>query len=163
MQKTMSKKKWKLCQGAPKMMPKWMPKSMKNLCDFGTCDFSVFAESITLKLFFYMKNDAKHYEQSIKNRCQNEVGKKDAKMMEKGAKRELKWSPAWAQNDPKCGPSRPPKVPPKLKNHCNSVYFRSKRVPEGVHFSPRNDIQTAIDSDTLLCEKDSRSFITLGL
>ena len=79
-------------------MPKWMPKWIKNRCDFRTCDFSVLAKSITLKLVFHMTNDAEIDSKSIKNRCQNEVGKKDAKMMEKGGKREPKGSPKSDQN-----------------------------------------------------------------
>ena len=49
MQKSMLKKDRKLCQKPSKIMPKWMPRSMENRCDFRTCDFSVLAESITLK------------------------------------------------------------------------------------------------------------------
>ena len=36
----------------PKWYQKWMPKSLKNLCDFGTCDFLVFAKCVSLKSFF---------------------------------------------------------------------------------------------------------------
>ena len=35
-------------------MPKWGPKSMAHLWNFGICDFLFFAKSITLKSFFYM-------------------------------------------------------------------------------------------------------------
>ena len=37
------------------MMPKLMPKSLINRCDFGTCDFLVFAMSVTFKSFFYIE------------------------------------------------------------------------------------------------------------
>ena len=36
----------------PKMMPKWMPKSLKFRCYFGTCDFLFFAKSIAFKSLF---------------------------------------------------------------------------------------------------------------
>ena len=44
----------KRSQKAPNMIPKMMPKQMKHRCDFGTCDFLFFVESITLKSFFPM-------------------------------------------------------------------------------------------------------------
>ena len=43
----------KMIPKASKTMPKRTQNSLKKRCDLGTCDFSVFAESITLKCFFY--------------------------------------------------------------------------------------------------------------
>ena len=77
----------------PKIMLKSMPKSLKNRYDFGTCDFLVFAKSVTLKSFFYMIRGTKNTPKSIKNPCQNEGGKNDAKMNQKWAKREPQMLP----------------------------------------------------------------------
>ena len=69
-------------QNDEKMMPKWT----QNRFDFGTCDFSDFAKSISLKWFFPVNRGPGNDQKSFQNRCQNEIGKKDGKMMEKGAK-----------------------------------------------------------------------------
>ena len=98
MQKAMPKKSWKLCQTASKMMPKWMPKSMKNRCDFGTCDFLVFAKSITLKSYFYMIRGATNQPKINKKSMQKQVRRNDAKMTQKWAKSEPTWSPKCIQN-----------------------------------------------------------------
>ena len=71
-------------------MPTLIPKSFKNQCDFGTCDFLFFAKCITLKSFFYMIRGTKNKPKSIKNPCKNEGRKNDDKMsqqcVQKGSK-----------------------------------------------------------------------------
>ena len=61
------------------MIAKRRPKWKKKRCDFATCDFSVFAKSITFKSFFYMSRGPNNYHNSVKNLCENGVGKRDAK------------------------------------------------------------------------------------
>ena len=83
------------CQHDPIMISKWfqiytqmsrhlfqndaktMSKSMPNLWIFGTCDFLIFAKSITLKSFFYMirgtRNASKIHNKSMQNRCSKKV------------------------------------------------------------------------------------------
>ena len=48
----MLKKLWFVFESHPKLMPKWLQKWTKNAEHIGTCDFSIFAKSITLKSFF---------------------------------------------------------------------------------------------------------------
>ena len=79
MQKTMPKKSRKVCQKGAKMIPKRRPKWMKKRCDFPTCVFFVFTESITLKSFFYMSRGLNNCHKSVQNLCENGVGKRDAK------------------------------------------------------------------------------------
>ena len=81
---------WFSKEKVAKIMPTSMPKSLKNRHDFGTCDFLVFAKSVTLKSFFYIIRGTKNKPKSIKNPCQNEVRKNDAKRPQKWAKREAK-------------------------------------------------------------------------
>ena len=69
-------------QNDEKMTPKWI----QNRSDFGTCDFSDFAKSISLKWFFPVNRGPGNDQKSFQNRCQNQIGKKDGKMTEKGAK-----------------------------------------------------------------------------
>ena len=52
---------------------------MKKLCDFPTCDFDVFTESKTEKTFFTLSRGPKTCCQSVKNLCENGIGKCDAK------------------------------------------------------------------------------------
>ena len=71
-----------LKEKVPKMMPKWMPKSLKNRCNFGACGFLVFVKGISLKSFFlhvqgYQKQ-ANIYQKSMPKRgsgkrCQKEL------------------------------------------------------------------------------------------
>ena len=72
-----------------------MPKSMKKRCDFGTCDFSIFAKSITFKTFFL--HDPGH-QKSNKNRCKIDAGKRRALIMTNLAKMEPKREPKSDKN-----------------------------------------------------------------
>ena len=81
-------------QNDEKMMPKWI----QNRSDFGTCDFSDFAKSISLKLFFPINRGPGNDQKSFQNRCQNQIGKKDGKMTEKGAKMMPKGLPKSIRN-----------------------------------------------------------------
>ena len=52
---------------------------MKKRVGFGTCDLLVFAESITLKSFFYTSSGLKNGYKSVKTLCENGVGTCDGK------------------------------------------------------------------------------------
>ena len=84
---------WFSKEKVAKIMPTSMPKSLKNRYDFGTCDFLVFAKSVTLKSFFYIIRGTKNKPKSIKNPFQNEGRRNDPKMNQKWTKREPKKLP----------------------------------------------------------------------
>ena len=81
-------------QNDEKMMPKWI----QNRSDFGTCDFSDFAKSISLKCFFPVNRGPENDQKSFQNLCQNEIGKKGGKMTEKEAKMMPKGLPKSIRN-----------------------------------------------------------------
>ena len=83
----MAKKYAKLWENASKTMPKRGPKSMINRWIFRTCDFLIFAKSITLKSFFHMIRGTRNRKKTIKNLCNFEVRVNHAKL--------TKWNPNW--------------------------------------------------------------------
>ena len=97
----MAKKYAKLWENASKMMPKRCPKSMINRWIFRTCDFLIFAKSITLKSFFYMirgtRIPSKIHKKSMQIRCSKKVCRKH----ETCQKMEPKWEPKSMKIHPK--------------------------------------------------------------
>ena len=65
----------------------------EKMLRFWNSQFLILAESITLKSFFYMIRGTKNKPKSIKNRCQKEVRKNDAKRKQKRANRDSKMIP----------------------------------------------------------------------
>ena len=100
------------------MIPKRRPKLMKKRCAFPNCDFSVFTNSITLKPFFYMSSGPEHCQKSVKNVCENGVGKCDAKS---------------TQNIWKMCPKRQPKIFSKFLNEAKG---EPKGSPRGAQSRP---------------------------
>ena len=93
----MAKKYEKVWENASKMMPKRGTKSMTNRWIFRTCDFLIFAKSITLNSFFHMirgtRNQSKINQKSMQIPC----SKKGCKNHEKCSKMVPKWEPKSTQ------------------------------------------------------------------
>ena len=88
-------------------MPKLAQKWNKHVEQIGTCVFSVFAKSITLKSFFGRIQTAKIYQKMNKNRNEITDRKHGAEMLPNGAENGTKWDPKSAGNQQKTLPEVP--------------------------------------------------------